>query len=144
MPLPNYASRWDHRDRGTQGVRSANSTGELLTFKNGVYEVLSEQPISGMTRGAHRAAANRGLLRQLEGDSRLASQFSETLGVEDVIAQMRSGRGSLRNPLGAEWHHPIDNPDVLLLLRRSTHRAPELQGILHPGDIGGFGTHFGG
>jgi hypothetical protein len=82
-------------------------------------------------------------LQQLEADVKLNAQLSELLGTQDVAAHMRSGRGGLRNPPGTEWHHPIDNPDVMQLLRRAVHRDPDLQDILHPGNIGGFGTHFG-
>jgi hypothetical protein len=140
--------------RGTRGPRTSagRPPGEpsappaevhALTNRNGIFEVLSKQPISGTTRGAHRAAANRGLLQQLEGDPHLNSRFGEMLGVEDVLGQMRKGRGALRNPPGTEWHHPVDDPYVMLLLRRQVHRDPALQDLLHPGNIGGFGTHYG-
>ena len=116
---------------------------ETLTHRNGVFEVLSEQPISGTSRGAHRGAANRALLRQLEADPQLAAQFNQIIGTEDVVSHMQSGSGTPRNPPSTEWHHPIDVPDAAWLLRRGAHRAPDLQPILHPDNIGGFGTHFG-
>jgi hypothetical protein len=104
---------------------------------------LSQQPISGASRTAHRAAANRALLNQLDSDPTMARQLGEFLGTDDLIGHMRSGRGGLRNPVGTEWHHQIGDPNVLQLLRRETHRAPDLQDLLHPGNIGGFGTNFG-
>jgi hypothetical protein len=117
---------------------------ETLTHRNGIYEVLSEQPISGTSRSAHRAAANRALLEQLEGDLRLSTQLGEYIGVDDLIGQMRTGRSGLRNPTGTVWHHPIENPGVIQLLRREVHRAPELQPTLHPGpqNRGGYGTFY--
>ena len=131
-------------EEATVGASLASgSEVQTLTQNNGIFEVLSEQSISGTTRSAHRAAANGGLLQQLEADAQLNRQFGEVLGVEDVAAQMRTGKGALRNPLGTEWHHPIDGPDIMMLLRRQVHRDPALQAILHPDNIGGFGTHFG-
>jgi hypothetical protein len=125
---------------------AANNAAETLTHRNGVYEVITAQPISGMTRSAHRAAANRALLEAVESDPQFARQLGEILGVDDVAAHMRSGRSGLRNPPSTEWHHPIDNPEVMQLLRRQVHRHPELQDILHsgPNRTGGFGQHFGG
>jgi len=117
---------------------------ETLTHRNGIHEILSEQEISGTTRQAHRAAANRALLRDIESDPRFANQLEEVFGVDDIAAHMRSGRSGLLNPPGAEWHHPIDNPNVVQLLRREVHRHPELQDILHsgPNRTGGFGENF--
>ncbi len=125
------------------GKNAPASQPQTLTHRNGIFEVLAEQPISGTTRSAHRAAANRGLLQRLEANPQLNRQLSKLLGVEDVAVHMGSGRSALRNPLGTEWHHPIENADVIMLLRRQVHRNPDLQGILHPGNIGGFGTHYG-
>lgn len=129
-------------DVGKLALRVGDDT-QSLTHRGGIFEVLSEQGISGTTRSAHRAAANRGLLQQLELDAQLNRQLSEILGVPDVVAHMRSGRRALRNPLGTEWHHPIDNSNVMILLRRHVHRHPDLQDILHLGNIGGFGAHYG-
>ena len=131
---------------GAFGWGKAPHSQRTLTHRNGIYEALSEQPITGTTRGAHRASANRALLRQLDADPRLNRQLSDLLKVDDLAAQMRSGRGrSPLNPSGTEWHHPIHNPDVMQLLRREVHRHGELQDILHPGPngTGGYGTNYG-
>jgi hypothetical protein len=111
-----------------------------------VYEVLSQQPITGTTRAAHRASANGAFYEQLEANPDLARYFSSELGT-DVMAHMASGKGpSLLNPPGSAWHHPVGNPTVMQLLRKSEHSNPLLRPLLHPGPnrTGGFGTHFSG
>jgi len=120
----------------------ANPPEQLLT-KNGRYEALSEAPISGTSRSAHRAAANRNFLQTLEDAPSFAEYLSRELG-RDVISHMKSGRSGLRNPPGTEWHHPLENPDVMYLLRRQVHRNPELQGILNDAEgSGGYARHYG-
>jgi hypothetical protein len=116
---------------------------EALLFKNGIFEVLSEQEILGTTRSAHRASANLAFLRQLQADPELARQFAKLLGSKDLIKQMQSGKAALLNPSGGVWHHPIENRNVMWLLRRGVHTEPELQPILHPRNSGGFARHFG-
>ena len=108
-----------------------------------VYETIVEEPISGTSRAAHRAAANRSLLRQMQQDPEFAGQMNELLD-SDVAQHMTSGSGRrLLNPPNTAWHHPVDNPDVLRLLRTSEHQNELLQDLLHPDNIGGFGRHFG-
>jgi RHS repeat-associated protein len=108
------------------------------------YEVFSEQTITGSSRSAHRLAANKGLLQRLESNADLARMYEEQFGT-DVIGHMRSGAGgSLRNPPGAVWHHPGDNPRVLQLLLKGEHTDLALQELLHRDGIGGFGTFYGG
>lgn len=108
-----------------------------------VYETLAEVPISGAKRGAHRRAANTAFARQLEGSAELQGRFNQLLG-KDVLEHMNSGAGrNLINPPGAVWHHPVDNPGVLQLLRSTEHTNPLLQPVLHPSGIGGFGTFYG-
>jgi hypothetical protein len=128
---------------GNETATSPNPIPENLTHQNDVYEILTKEAISGTTRGAHRAAANRTLLKAIQADPQFARQLSEILKVDDVAAHMTSGRSALRNPPGTEWHHPIDNPCVMELLRRNVHRHPELRQILHPDNVGGFGAFFG-
>ena len=123
---------------------SATKTTARTNFN--VYETLAEVPISGATRGGHRGAANTAFARQLEGSPELRGRFNQHFGA-DVLGHMNSGAGGrLINPPGAVWHHPVDNPKVLQLLRRAEHTNPLLQPVLHPGPnrTGGFGTHFGG
>jgi hypothetical protein len=111
-----------------------------------VYETIAEVPISGATRGAHRASANTAFARQLEGSSELQSGFNQLFG-QDVLQHMNSGAGrALVNPPGAVWHHPVGNPGVLQLLKTGEHTNPLLGPILHPlpNRTGGFGAHFGG
>jgi hypothetical protein len=110
-----------------------------------VYEALSEQEISGLSRTAHRTAANNALYSQLQANPEMAETFNTLLG-KDVLTHMESGSGSnLLNPPGTVWHHPFDNPDVLQLLRSTEHTNPLLQPVLHPGPggIGGFGNFYG-
>ncbi len=121
---------------------SPNPPEQLLT-KGGRYEALSEAPVSGTSRSAHRAAANRHFLQTLEETPSFADYLSKELGKE-VAAHMKSGRSGLRNPPGTEWHHPLENPDVMYLLRRQVHRNPELRGILNDAEgSGGYARHYG-
>lgn len=106
-----------------------------------IYEVLSEQPISGTSRSAHRAAANKRLYSDLQRHPELAKMLDTELNT-DVLAHMASGK-ELRNPLGTVWHHPAHNPDVAHLLHRSEHTNPLTQPALHPNGVGGFGAHYG-
>ena len=105
------------------------------------YEVFFEATVSGSSRSAHRASANKVLAGSLERNADLASSFNSQFGV-DVLGHMRSGKGLL-NPPGTVWHHPADNPSVMQLLMKATHTNPLLQSILHPGGIGGFGAFYG-
>lgn len=123
---------------------NAANTGVRTNFS--VYETIAEVPISGATRGAHRASANTAFARQLEGSSELQSGFNQLFG-QDVLQHMNSGAGrALVNPPGAVWHHPVGNPGVLQLLKTGEHTNPLLGPILHPlpNRTGGFGAHFGG
>ena len=75
----------------------------------------------------------------------LREMLNKELGT-DVVAHMESGAGrALINPPGAVWHHPVDLPGFMQLLRQSEHVAPELQPVLHPlpGGVGGFGQLYG-
>jgi hypothetical protein len=121
----------------------AAETGPVRTNFN-VYEILSQQPITGTSRSAHRASANRALYKDLQANPELVQMLNRELG-SDVLAHMSSGK-ALLNPTGAVWHHPIESPGVMRLLRTSEHNRPLLQPVLHPGPnrTGGFGTHFGG
>ena len=119
--------------------RAAESAGARTNFN--VYEVLSEQPISGATRGAHRNSANRALYRDLQSNPEFARMLDAELGA-DVINHMSSGR-NLLNPPGTVWHHPTESANVLQLLRSTEHTNPLTQPVLHPKGIGGFGTHYG-
>jgi hypothetical protein len=108
-----------------------------------VYEALSEQPISGLTRATQRAAANNAFFSQLQANPELSQMFNNELGA-DVLGHMESGAGnSLLNPPGTVWHHPFDDPSVLQLLRATEHTNPVLQPVLHPGGVGGFGNFYG-
>ncbi|MSX71223.1 MAG: hypothetical protein F2752_06610, partial [Actinobacteria bacterium] len=114
-----------------------------LNYKKGIYEVISSQPIIGKSRGVHRYNANQSLLKELESDPCLNKYISQILGVEDVASQMKSGKsGKPLNPKRTEWHHPIDDPRNLYLLRRSVHRDPGIQGIIHEGNKGGYANYF--
>ncbi|MBN8626714.1 MAG: cadherin-like domain-containing protein, partial [Planctomycetes bacterium] len=121
-------------------ARVAPTTAEVIARRNGFHV---EAPTLGLLRPEQRAGANWNLLQRLEADPAFARQLGKQLGVDDIAGHMRSGKLGLRNPPGTEWHHPIDDPNVMWLLRREVHRAPDLQQILHPDNIGGFGTHFG-
>ncbi|WP_438483189.1 RHS repeat-associated core domain-containing protein [Oleiharenicola lentus] len=121
-------------------LSAAETTAARTNFQ--VYEVLSERTVSGTTRAAHRAAANRALLNQLDNSPELASMFKQQLDI-DIGAAMRLGKSGPLNPPGTVWHHPVDNPNVVQLLRQLEHTNPALQPVLHPQGIGGFGTFYG-
>ena len=63
-----------------------------------VYETIFEAPITGTTRGAHRASANRYLANQMGNDAGLAGMMNQELGT-NVLGHMQSGK-SLLNPPG--------------------------------------------
>ena len=133
---------------GAEGVVNAAplatsaAEGEAARSFN-TYEVLTEQPIGGLSRIAQRAAANNALYSQLQANPDLAAMFNLEIG-SDVISHMESGAGEdLLNPPGTVWHHPIDNSNVLQLLRATEHTNPLLQPVLHPGGIGGFANFYG-
>jgi hypothetical protein len=108
-----------------------------------VYEALSEQRITGLSRSAHSVSANNALYSQLRSSPELVQMFDEQLG-GDVLTHMESRLGgNLLNPPGTIWHHPIDNPNVVQLLRTREHTNPVLQPLLHPGGIGGFANFYG-
>jgi RHS repeat-associated protein len=130
---------------GPKAAAPVGNTAERLAVRSNhqAYEVLYELPISGSTRSAHRASANRALLRQLDNDPNLAGMLNKMLGT-DVAAAMRLGRSGPLNPPGTVWHHPANNPNALQLLRQTEHTNPALQPVLHPRGIGGFGSFYGG
>ena len=135
----------DFAKAGLKGAVNAAERGALRTNYN-VYEVLTEQSITGTGRSAHRISANKALYKDLQANPEIAQMLNRELGA-DVFSHMGSGSGrNLLNPPGAVWHHPIENPSVMRLLRTSEHNNPLLQPVLHPGPnrTGGFGTHFGG
>lgn len=108
------------------------------------YEAIFESPISGTSRSAHRNSANSFFANQLENSTDLQRAVNNEFGT-DVLQHMNSGSGrNLLNPPGTQWHHPIDNPNVMQLLRTGEHTNPMLQPVLHPGPngTGGFGTFF--
>ena len=111
------------------------------TARGATYESLFEAPISGATRSSHRASANSYLANELQNNSGLANTLNQELG-GNVLEHMQSG-SSLLNPPGTVWHHPIDNPNVVQLLRSEVHTDAALQELLHPNGIGGFGTFYG-
>lgn len=121
--------------RGTAAAKAA------VPRNPNVYEALFEAPISGTTRSAHRASANRYLANELQQNADLANMMNQQFG-GNVLEHMKSGR-KLLNPPGTVWHHPANNPNMVQLLRRSEHTAPSLQPVLHPGGIGGFRSFYG-
>jgi RHS repeat-associated protein len=127
---------------GSRGTPQAFSTGAAAAARNpNVYETLFEAPIQGTSRSAHRAAANEYLAGLLRRDARFGRMLDDELGT-DVLKHMESGK-RLLNPPGTVWHHPVENQDVVRLLRRSVHQDPALQSTLHPGGIGGYGQFYG-
>jgi hypothetical protein len=129
-----------------EGLTMAVSLG--LTGRNApggskYFDVITEAPISGTTRPAHRASANEYLADSLKADPVYAGRMNQELGA-DVLQHMQSGQGSaLRNPPSTEWHHPITDPNSMWLLRTSVHRDPALQDYLHFGNSGGFAAYYG-
>ena len=108
---------------------------------DGFFEVLTESPISGTSRPAHRASANESLAKELRSDGNFAQGMNNLLG-KDVLQHMQSGSGVLKNPPGTQWHHPKDNPNVMQLLRTEVHQNKSLQSYLHKDGTGGFADHF--
>ncbi|WP_165840745.1 hypothetical protein [Pseudomonas sp. SDI] len=106
------------------------------------FEVLAESPISGSSRSAHRARANRNFADQLRADLDFAGRENNEFGVA-VLSYMESARSGLLNPPGTEWHHPKTDPNSMWLLRRNVHRDPALQNYLHGGGSGGFADYYG-
>lgn len=102
--------------------------------------MLYEAPAIGSTRSAHRIGANRHLAGQLQASPDLRRMLDQALGT-DVLGHMQSGR-NLLNPPGTVWHHPVANPNTVLLLRREEHMNPALQPILHPEGSGGFARFY--
>ena len=99
---------------------------------------------SGVTRGAHRNAANREFYNKMKNDSSFKAKMDKKFGY-DVMEHMNSGKGSLKNPSRDwVWHHPADKKGVLELMPKSQHQNPALQDILHPGPNGkgGFGLFY--
>ncbi len=85
-----------------------------------VYEALYEAPISGTSRAAQRASANDFFANQLQNDAQLNSMFNQELG-GNVLEHMESSSGSsYLNPPGTVWHHPFDNPNVMIELDTPT------------------------
>jgi hypothetical protein len=143
---PTVASGVDDVAASVDDIARSSADDAVLRLTNGTqFETLAEAPISGTTRSAHRAAANRNLVTELENDPALRAYFDDVLGT-DVVEFMRSGSGGLRNPPGAVWHHPAGDPTRVILIRRTVHTMPELQPTLHPGPNGGggFAEFFGG
>ena len=136
---------------GSSSIIGRSSKGaigeETALTRNGFFEVLSEKPIAGSSRTAQRASANNALYKDLGNDTNFSGSFDETLG-QNVMEHMKTGKSGLKNPPGTEWHHPIERPDTMLLLRKEVHRHPKLQNYFHPYQRGGFalmqlqnGTH---
>ena len=133
-----YASRLLGRQATAPTSNGVGSAGSLEPF----FEILTESPITGTTRRAHRASANLNFARQLQTDPAYASAMNREFGV-DVLAHMQSGKSALKNPPGTEWHHPKSDPYTMWLLRRNVHRDPALQDYLHAGNSGGFAEYYG-
>ncbi|MEO0510253.1 MAG: RHS repeat-associated core domain-containing protein [Verrucomicrobiota bacterium] len=139
-----YANDIGASGRALQKFNATNRVDDVVRTNFNQYEAIFEAPISGTTRGAHRTSANNFLADQLGNSPQLRSMFDAELGT-DVLQHMNSGAGrNFLNPPGAVWHHPIDNPNVMQLLRTGEHTNPMLQPVLHPGPngTGGFGTFF--
>ena len=107
-----------------------------VTKRGGFHEVLTEAPISGTTRSAHRNSANKELANALENDSSFANGMNNLLD-KDVLQHMKSGKSGLKNPPGTEWHHPKGNPGSVELLRKEVQRDKGLQDVLHKDGTGG-------
>jgi hypothetical protein len=131
--------------KGIKAVRGASKAAKA--FRAGrsarrAIKPIAHEEIRGATRAAHRAAANRDFAHKLGHDPDFRHRMNQHFG-QDVLAHMKSGKRALKNPPGAEWHHPIHDPHSLHLLHRHVHRDPNLQHILHPGPhrSGGMKAH---
>lgn len=129
-----------HADEALKAVSAAERVGEVASTSRFV-PVISEQAVKGMTRAEHRTAANRGFYGQLKADSSFAQSINELFGT-DVAKYMESGKSSLLNPPGTQWHHPVGNSGVVQLLQKEVHGGSGYQDILHPGGSGGFSEFY--
>jgi RHS repeat-associated protein len=131
--------------QAARNVESAASAASKVftnkTVNDGFFEVITEVPISGASRSAHRTSANKALSAELSTDTNFASDMNNLLG-KDVLQHMLSGKSALKNPPGTHWHHPKDNPNVMQLLRKDVHQDKSLQNYLHEDGTGGFADHF--
>jgi RHS repeat-associated protein len=133
------------------GAMVMNGAGQIQTGMNQLrspYPVLTKQPISGLTRAQHRASANNNLMNNLKNDPAFADKLAKELGYssgDDLIKYMESGKSGYLNPKGTVWHHPVNDPSVMELLKVDIHTSPTLQEILHPGpnNSGGFSQNYG-
>ena len=128
----------DYKNSASSGKVAGGSD---VTKSGGFYEVLTEVPISGTSRSAHRNSANKAFVNVIENDSSFAIGMNNLLG-KDVLQHMKSGKSGLKNPPDTEWHHPKSDPGLIQLLRKEVHRDKNLQNVLHEGGTGGFAEHF--
>jgi hypothetical protein len=130
---------------GTVGLQGRSGNDKILYpdlwDKAHGYQLLFVAMISGKTRQTHRRSANRLLADKLEHDAIWAAKFNERFGI-DVLKYMKSGR-SLLNPPNVVWHHQVNFPEMVQLIRKAEHVDPSLQDILHPGGVGGFSKNYG-
>jgi len=113
------------------------------TISNGKqYSTLYEANTgSGVSRSAHRNAANKEFYNQMANDTQFKNAIDDYFGY-DVMDYMKSGKGSLKNPSKDWiWHHPADTQGKIRLIPTNQHKSSMLQDILHPGpnNQGGFG-----
>ena len=124
---------------GLTGPRSS----DLIPNNAKSYEVLGRENISGTKRSTHRVTANKNLSQRLQNDPDYYNYLTDKLG-EDPLKHMQSGKSNLLNPPGTEWHHSKNTPSEMELLRKSVHRDPALQDILHTDGTGGYADFYGG
>lgn len=127
----------------TRPSQPGSSDASIPSRSFGAYEILAEEPYSGLSRPWHRTLANRTFHSRVNSDQEFGAMMRQTFG-DNVLAHMNSGSGArLINPPGAIWHHPYDRPGFVQLLRKSEHTDPRLQHVLHPGPQkgGGYAQH---
>ena len=76
----------------------------------------------------------------------LKQAYDKMLGY-DVLDYMSSG--GTRSPShylnpspDLQWHHPVDNSNVIQLVEKSQHMSSLFQDVMHPNNIGGYSTYF--
>jgi RHS repeat-associated protein len=100
--------------------------------------------VPGSTRSTHRRSANQQFYDYLMNPAAPYTMGGMRSG--ELMSQMRNRNGQLRNPSGFEWHHPLNRPNEVWLMRTCDHRDPSVQLLLHtlPGGGGGYQQYLGG
>jgi hypothetical protein len=128
--------------KGVDELTAVSNYTDDIRVNFNVYETIWETAARGTSRHSHRRYANLSLYEALQNDAELRAMFDDVIP-GNVLEHMESGMGrSLLNPPGTVWHHPVDNVDVVQLLFGPEHANSQLQHVLHPNGVGGYGVFY--